>query len=56
MEYTCKEENEKLLEIKVLLADAGITFRNKTKGKFTRFFERYLEINRGEIHVQDSVL
>lgn len=56
VEYTCKEDDEKLLEIKDLLTDAGITFQNKTKGKFTRFFERYLEINRGEIHVQDSVL
>lgn len=46
VEYTCEDEDCELLEIKGVLSDIGITFRKKAKGKFTRFFERYLENSR----------
>lgn len=46
VEYTCGDADCELLEIKGFLSDIGITFEKKVKGKFTRFFERYLENNR----------
>ena len=56
VEYTCGDDDEELMNIKELLAKEGITFKNKTKGKFTRFYEKYLENRREDIGVQDSVL
>lgn len=51
VEYTCKDDDSKLIEVKSLLSNNGINFEIKTEDKFSRFLTRYLDINKGEGHV-----